>query len=178
MSDRWNLSKLITAISYKQFQNLTAAFQQAAERSFDTDTTIEITALQADKVCSPYVDDAIQADHDSLNQSNTLLKTNKLSELTADIWKKAKYVEVSVNPVNKSKAPHSYSFANVEFKGTHPRQATFYIQGEQEEGAAKKSVLTNRPLLSTVGDGFDGNGVQDGRLPASLADFRFYIGGG
>jgi hypothetical protein len=164
--DRWSLSNLIAPVSYKQFQNLTTTFQQAAERSFGTETKVEITALSAPEVYTTYVDDEIQAILDNKNKNHTLLKTGNLSELTADIWKKSKYVGIKILPVDESKAP-AFAFAHVEFKGIRSRQATFYIQSgdDKRQSTVKKEVLAKRPFLSYVGDGYNSNGIQDGSIP-------------
>ena len=65
----------------------------------------------------------------------------------------AVYIEVIIAPVDKSAAPN-YAFAHVEFKGSRPRQATFYIQPDGEDSV---SCLRKKFRFQIFGDGYTHN---------------------
>jgi hypothetical protein len=165
--NRWSLSNLLLPISHEQFVDLTTQFKKAAEYSFGTKCKLQISALSDVKHYTTYDDDDIQRDLDEHNKKNTILETANLGEISKDLWKRAAYVSVTVTPVDAAKATQ-YAFGTMEFKGICPKQATFYIQSDDE--SVRKYVLSlNRTKL--VGDGFDSNGIRSGSLPASLVDF-------
>ena len=158
MSDgRWSISNLARPISYKQFLSLTKAFQEAAERSFRTPTKITVAAMNGIKSSSTIPDPTTAEFTQRMNKERTFLETEDLSEVTKDVWDKAKFVEVSIRPVDKSKAQTS-ALAHVEFKGLRPSQATFYIQCGDNLREVRDAVLRTRPITSRVGDGYKSNG--------------------
>ena len=161
---RWSLKNAFQAVSHQQFQDYTAQLRDAAERAFGTKCALDIQVMNDTKVYTTYYDDSLQDNLNQINNANTILRTDDAAKITPQIWSKAGYVEVTVNPVDKDKAP-SYAFAHVEFKGNEPRQACFYIQPGGED--AKAAMLKqNRGRI--IGDGFTSNGSRSGAFPSNL----------
>lgn len=163
--ERFSLSNFLMPVGHEQFVKLTNEFKAAAEKAFGSEARLDITARTAPKIYTTYADEWIQSGINAMNAPHVLLETHTLSQITKDVWKTAKYVEVSMVPVDREKGP-AYAFAHAEFKGTAPREATFYIQGHDVSGV--KPAMTRQNRWSLVGDGFDGNGVCDGATPAFL----------
>lgn len=161
---RWSLKNIFRDVTHEQFNTYTTQFKQAAEKSFGTECKLEIRALSAPKVYTTYCDDDLQSNLDSINDSATLLVTDKLSDMTEALWKAARYVEITLRPADPEKAPR-YAFAHAEFKGTQPEQATFYIQPDGEDA---KAAIIAQQKHKRIGDGFDGNGRRSGGLPSGL----------
>lgn len=148
---RWSISNLFRAVTHKQFVDYTTQFQQAAEKSFNTECFLEIRALTRPKVYTTFWDEDMQRNLNATNDRNTILKTQNLTDITHEIWNKAGYIEVTVRPNDEEKAPR-YAFGHAEFKGNRPRQATFYIQPDGED--AEQSVLS-QTSAKRIGDGFE-----------------------
>lgn len=163
---RWSLSNRFKAISYDQAGSYVSQFKAAAEKSFGTECVLDITLLRANKVYTTFWDDDLQSSLDATNNANTILKTNNHAEVTPELWNQAAYVEVSVRPVDPSKAPKEYAFGHLEFKGSRPRQATFYIQPDGEE--AMQEMLATKAFGVVVGDGYASNGENSGFVPMSV----------
>lgn len=161
---RWSLSNIFQAVSHQQFQDYTTQLRDAAERAFGTPCKLDISVMSNTKVYTTYCDDGLQGNLDHINDANTILRTGDVANVSAAMWHKAKYVEVSVNPVDETLAP-AYAFAHVEFKGNEPRQATFYIQPDGED--TKAALLAKNPRRM-VGDGFTSNGSRSGAMPSNL----------
>lgn len=161
---RWSLRNVLMPVSHQEFVTYIKQFKQAAEQSFDTECKLEITALAAPKAYTTFWDNALQSEINSINEENTILKTDALSDITSSLWATAKYVEVLINPVDKTKAPRA-ALAHAEFKGEKPRQAKFYIQPNGED--AREQMLSQQSG-KIVGDGFESNGTRSACLPESL----------
>jgi hypothetical protein len=159
--NRWSLSNRFSKISYEQFKSLTAAFQEAAEHAYGTPTKLEIKTMRAPAMSVSIPDPEMLAFLKQQNEKNTTLKTDTLDDISKEDWDKAAYVEVNIHPEDKSKGPQS-AFAQVEFKGHLPKQATFYIQGG-DTGGVQEATLRHRPRLSKVGDGYNANGSHSYR---------------
>lgn len=161
---RWSLSNYFFSISHDQFVAMTTQLKDAAEQSFGTACNFNITARKQPKLYTTFVDDEIQGGIDILNKPHVLLQTDQVAAITPDIWKEAKYVEVSILPADKEKAPFA-AFAHAEFKGTAPREATFYVQ---PDGKTVMHKLMAAHPRSIVADGYGGNGVRDGAVPFGI----------
>lgn len=167
MSSRWSLSNRFKAISYDQAGRYVAEFKSAAEESFGTECVLDITLMSANKVYTTFWDEDLQASLDATNASNTILRTNDHAQVTPELWDQAAYVEVGVRPADPSKATESYAFGHVEFKGSRPRQATFYIQPDGE--GVMQQMLAKKAFGVAAGDGYDSNGENSGFVPMSVA---------
>lgn len=151
---RLSISNLLLPVSRDQFTALTAQFKQAAEHSFGGACKLEIHAMDEVKTTSTFMhEDWIMEAIAEGNKRLTFFETDDPAKLTADIWNKAAYVEVSVKPVNEKDAPTS-AWGHVEFKGYRLRQATFYLQ--PDDGNAMKSIRSQNPL-KLAGDGYTSN---------------------
>lgn len=161
---RWSLKNIFQAVSHQQFQNYTTQLRDAAEKSFGTPCQMDIRIMNDTKVYTTYCDDGLQESMDAINDAHTLLRTDDVANVSESLWNNARYVEVTVNPVNPAAAP-AYAFAHAEFKGNEPRQATFYIQPDGED--AKAAMIKQNPR-NIVGDGFTSNGSRSRQLPSNL----------
>jgi hypothetical protein len=151
---RLSLSNLLLPVSREEFTALTTQFKQAAEHSFGGPCKLEIHAMDAVKSTSSFMhDDWIMEAMAEDNKRRTFFETDDPAKLTADVWNKAAYVEVSVKPVNEKDAPAS-AWGHAEFKGYLPRQATFYLQ--PDDGDAMKSMRSQNPY-KRAGDGYRSN---------------------
>jgi hypothetical protein len=168
MNSRWSFGNYIWPISHKQFIELVAQFKKAAEESFGTECSLEISALRDPKIYTTFCDSEIEQSLKLINDAQTVVATKNLADVTPELWKQAGYVEVEVRPLDEKKAPAS-AFGHVEFKGRLPLQANFYIQPDGEN--AKRAMLARNPSMS-VGDGFESNGKRSAAVPASLSFVR------
>jgi hypothetical protein len=151
---RWSISNLLLPVSREQFTTLTEQFKQAAEHSFGGPCKLEIHAMNAVKKTSSFMhDDWIMEAMAEENKRRTVFETDDPAKLTAHIWNRAVYVEVSVEPVNEQSAPMS-AWGHAEFKGSLPRQATFYLQ--PDDATAMKSMIGQNPGRLS-GDGYTSN---------------------
>lgn len=164
---RWSLSNIFRAVTHTQFIDYSTHFKQAAEHAFNTECRLDIRALQGPKLYTTFMDKHIQDELDERNAENTILATEDLADITPDLWKQAGYIEVTVRPVDEKKAP-DFAFGHAEFKGCHPRQATFYIQPDGEEA---KQFMTSQNRGKITGNGFESNGTSSKAIPASLKGF-------
>lgn len=161
---RWSLKNIFQAVSHQQFQDYTAQLRDAAEQSFGTACALDIKIMRDTKVYTTYWDETLQDSLNHINDANTILRTDNPAAITPQLWDKAGYVEITVNPIDADKAPSS-AFAHAEFKGNEPRQACFYIQPNGED--AKASMLKqNRTRI--VGDGFTSNGSRSSTFPSNF----------
>jgi hypothetical protein len=151
---RFSISNLLLPISFAQFCAIVREYKQIAERAFGTPCGMEIKAMNYRKMTTSFMlDDSDMRWIDEQNRKATFFQASELSAVSAEIFNKAVYVEVVIAPVDKSAAPN-YAFAHVEFKGSRPRQATFYMQPESElvaEGLRKKF------RFQIFGDGYSHN---------------------
>jgi hypothetical protein len=170
MDQRWGIRNRIMPVSHKQFVDLVSQFKQTAESFFGTSCVLEIRAMDRPRVFSTFMlPDDIQEDFERRNDSHTFLKTSSLTALTSEIWKNARYVDVTVRPEDQAKAP-DYAFGHAEFKGQYPRQATFYIQAggkTENEGPKDAFVANQRGKIITGGWEMHGDRKFD-RAPGGL----------
>ncbi len=162
---RWSLKNIFRPVTHGQFVDYTNQFKQAAENSFGTECSIQIRALTQPKAYTTFWDDDIQSGLDAINEQNTILRTENLSDVTSEVWAKAGYVEVNVRPVDCDKAP-DHAFGHAEFKGEKPRQATFYIQPNGDDA---REAMVSSAKGKVIGDGFESNGSRSGAIPSGLA---------
>jgi hypothetical protein len=164
-SNRWSLGNLSLPISWRQFTDLTTQFKVVAEEAFGTTCKLDVRLLSRPEVYITFYDRDIQDDLDARNDAATFLNTDNLRAVTKELWEKAGYADVVIKPIDESRAPIN-AFASVEFKGTQPRWAAFYIQCALID--AKRAMLKNN-RFKLVRDGFSSNGINSGRFPASVA---------
>lgn len=163
--NRWSLKNIFRSVTHSQFADYTRQFKQAAETSFGAECSLQICALTQPKAYTTFWDDDIQSSLDEINERNTILRTENLSDLTPEVWSKSGYVEVIVSPIDRQQAPDS-AFGHAEFKGGLPRQATFYIQ---PDGQNVREAMVSSAKGKLVGSGFDSNGSRSWAVPAGLA---------
>lgn len=151
---RFSISNLLLPISFAQFCAIVREYKQIAERAFGTPCGMEVKAMNRIKMTSTFMhDDGTMEWMDEQNRKATFFQASELSTVSAEIFGKAVYIEVIIAPVNKEAAPN-YAFAHVEFKGSRPRQATFYMQPDGEDSA---SVLRKKFRFQIFGDGYSHN---------------------
>jgi len=138
-----------------------ATLKEDLETTFGTEFSLDIRVLKELWVDTQFVDEDLQAGLDYENKQQTTLRTNELKEVTSDIWKGAYYVRVSAAPVNPTVAP-PYALETVEFKGTFPKRATFYVQ---PDGAEVQQHLQQRYQDLVVGDGEEAHGRRSRAVP-------------
>lgn len=163
---RLSLSNRFRKISHAKFIALAKDFKQACEGAFGTQCSVEISALSAPKAYTTFMDDRIQEVLDRANESNHLGKAGSIEDVTKEMYRAAKYIEMTVRPVNEDQAP-DYAFGHVEFGGNRPRQATFYIQGGKDCAEACEYMVSRHENMK-VGDGYDGNGTRSTSIPDNL----------
>lgn len=151
---RFSISNLLLPISFAQFCAIVREYKQIAERAFGTPCGMEIKAMNYRKMTTSFMlDDSDMRWIDEQNRKATFFQASELSTVSAEIFDKAVYIEVIIAPVDKSAAPN-YAFAHVEFKGSRPRQATFYMQPDGEDSV---SVLRKKFRFQIFGDGYTHN---------------------
>lgn len=151
---RFSISNLLLPISFAQFSAMVQEYKQIAERSFATPCSLQIKAMSRIKMTSTFMhDDGTMEWMDEQNRQAVFHETSELSAFSAESFDRAVYIEVIIAPVDKEAAPN-YAFAHVEFKGSRPRQATFYIQPGGEEAV---SCLRKKFRFQTFGDGYTHN---------------------
>jgi len=170
MDVRWSLenkknNKEQKDISFEQFQDIVKNFKTNAEDAFGKKCILEISALNAPKEYTTFMDDFI---HDILKEQNKekeLLQTGNISDVTSDIWNKAKYVEIRVLPKE-----NGIGFGRVEFKGNQPSLATFGVNGEKTREQIKEKFSAQYPEM-VMGDGWSSHGNRCTLRPAGLTSF-------
>jgi hypothetical protein len=135
----WSLCNIFRQVSHRQFMNYTERFKAAVEYSSGMECRLQISVLKNPKIISGSKSNFIQEIVSEVNKNNTLLKTETLTDITADIWKKAGYVEITLIPASPDKN-QSGRLGRVEFKGRLPRQATFEVNDDIE--CVKQSLLS------------------------------------
>ncbi len=128
----WSLSNYVMPLSHRQFLSLTADFQKAGEMSFKTPARLAVTLSKA--IARP------------------TFKTDNPISVTEEMWEKANYVDVRIDPVDASKAPRP-AWGVAVFKGGRPRQVTFFFQ--PDDGVVKDFMLVHNAGASSVREGFD-----------------------
>ena len=175
MSSRLSLSNIFRRQSHEDFQRLTTEFWRVAETAFRVQCIPEITLMKRAKTYTTFWDENHQDDLNAMNAANTDFKTNNLAEIDAALWARTGYVEVSIRPIDETRAPTS-AWAHAEFLGQHPKMATFYIQGggEKLEATLVKALekLRRQNARMIAGDGYTGNGINSGFIPAGLPSLR------
>lgn len=157
MSSRWSLSNLVNPVHREQFINLAKEFLDAAQDSFGTECSLEVTLMKATKATSSYGGDNVEKTLKEENEPHILLETKDLAAISEDLWKKTRYAEASIRPIDKKNATES-AWAHLECGGIKPKTATYYIQCERIEDSAKKKILANHWTM-IAGDGWDSNSV-------------------
>lgn len=165
MSESWSIKNLCLPVSFNQFRSYADQFRQAAEHSFGTDVQLAIRAMSAPEVYTTFYDEDLFAKHREINDANTFLKTDDLDRITPEIWKQAAYVAMRVLPVNPDeKLKTAYGLA--EFKGTKPRQASFYAQ---PDGTSIRDAMLSGTFGKITKTGqYDSNGQRDGTIPLGV----------
>jgi hypothetical protein len=168
MRTRWSISNLLISVSHGEFVSMTTQFQTAAEVAFGTTCALDIKLMSASRRYTTFANDRIQGNLDDINKGNTWLTTSSLAEITRGLWKRARYVQAIVRPVDESAAPR-FAFGCAEFKGERPRQATFYIQ---PDGESARAAMIRKYPRKLIGDGYTSNGIESRVFP-SLGGLRF-----
>lgn len=154
---RWSIANIARPVSRAQFIDLTTQFQKAAETSFGTACSLEIRAMNAVRMTSTFLhDDGTEEFMAAENERRTFFKTGDPNQLTDDAWRRAAYVEVIVRPDKEKQAP-AYAFGHAEFKGHLPRQATFYLQPDDD---ASRDTMVNASRGKWIGEGYDSNSYR------------------
>jgi hypothetical protein len=125
-----------------------------SEKSFGCLCAIEVRAMNTLKETSTFIHDdwVIDAMHRA-NEKHTFFKTSAVDAVTPAIFNAARYIEVSIYPVDSDKAPAS-AWAHLEFKGLLAQQATFYLQPDDAEPLQAMKAAHG---WSVFGDGYDAN---------------------
>lgn len=151
---RMSISNYLLPISHKQFNAIVAEFMQVAAKVFGGACTIQIRGLKHPKWSPTQMhDDGTMNYIAGVNRRAIIFEQSELSDVTAQMFRDAAYIEVVVSPMNILAAP-KFAFAHMEFKGERPRQATMYIQPDDAEDFA--AITKNHPMM-LVGDGLKAN---------------------
>lgn len=151
---RLGLSNLFMPVSYGQFVRLTFQFKQAVQESTGVPFDLEIKLMSRTKEYISIIDDSWQESLDEQNKAATIATVTSLSDLTPELWKQARYVEVSMRPQEGVKDGPPSAWAHMEAKGALSRAVTFYAQPDCEDVAIK---MTRQNRMMCESDGFDGN---------------------
>ena len=155
MDMRLSISNWLTPISFGQFKSMVVEFKEVVERSFKSECSHEIRAMNRCKWSgSRRHDDDTIAFLQKANDQATFFSTSDLANVTQAVFASAAYIEVSYIPLDKTLAP-GY-FGHLEFKGRRRRQATFYLQ--PGDSAAINS-LKNGHRLQLFGNGNPSNSL-------------------
>jgi hypothetical protein len=172
MSARWSLSNSIQGISFQQFKDLGTEFKTAAEKAFSTECDVEAKFMARPKLTNNFFDETAMDRLNAINEQNTFTKTSDLNSIVEQHWNDAAYIEISIRPREKDKAPAS-SWAHLEFKGRYPKAATYYIQGPENEicqGTAAE--ISGQHKFMRQGDGYESHGHRSADALLSIADRR------
>lgn len=154
MDNSLSISNKVFAISHAQFQAMVQEYVELIEISLGTACSVEIKAMNIIKWTSTFMheEDVMEfmAKH---NREAVFFECADASELSAETFKSAVYIEVIISPTNKHNAP-SYAFAHLEFKGRRPRQATYYLQPADETVI---KTLKGKHRFQIIGDGYTDN---------------------
>ncbi|CAN5220445.1 hypothetical protein BH11CYA1_BH11CYA1_34970 [soil metagenome] len=154
MSTRLSISNFVFAISFDQFKAMVQQYKQAAEQSFGTPCSLEIRAMNRIKMTSSFMHDDDTMDWmDKQNSAAVFFRTGELSVFLPQTFAEAVYIEVIFAPIDAKAAPN-YAFAHIEFKGSRPRQATFYMQ---PEGSQAVENFKAKFRFKKFGDGYKHN---------------------
>ena len=160
---RFSLSNRFRKVTHEQFRDYIQNFHAEVERYFGVPCSLKLKALSNNHVCTGFLDDDLQREHDRINEAAKIMETDKIDDLH-DIWNKAAYVSASIHPyIDEDSAP-STAFAQAEFKGHNPKRATFYVQ---PDGDDVKQDMSAKFWSKKVGDGFESHGNRDTRMPIS-----------
>lgn len=154
MDTRLSISNRFIAISFNQFLVMLQEFKQLVESSFGTSCKLEVRAMNQIKMSPTRMhDDDTMAFIDQCNRKAVFYETANLSDFPEKVFDEAVYIEAVIVPVDRHAAPQ-YAFAHVEFKGSRPRQATFYMQ---PRGDTALQGLKKRFRFKKFGDGYTHN---------------------
>lgn len=94
---RFSISNLLLPISFAQFCAIVHEYKQIAERAFGTPCGMEIKAMNYRKMTTSFMlDDSDMRWIDEQNRKATFFQSSELSAVSAEIFKKAVYVEVII----------------------------------------------------------------------------------
>jgi hypothetical protein len=162
MSTRFSLANQFFKLSHAQFVGLTREFKAACEASFATPCTLAIGLYTQPLLFTSYEDAEIEENLAMINKPHWLLDTPDLDAVSKHLWQCAGYVKVGLYPTDVALAPTS-AFAQVEFKGLLPAQATFYVR---PEGAAVQARLERQFGRMVRGDGYAYHGRRSAARPS------------
>jgi len=151
---RLSIINRFCSISYEQCIKMLQAYKLLVEGSYGTACTYDIRAMNQIKMTSSKMHDDYTMDFMAkCNENSVFFKTSDLFAFPKEVFQQAVYIEVAIIPTDRLVAP-PYAFAQVEFKGSRPRQATFYMQ---PDGAVVHENLKKRFRFQKFGDGYSFN---------------------
>jgi hypothetical protein len=146
----WSFSNIFNKVSLKRFSSLAKAFQESASNAFDTEMKLSWRAygsVETGADTTVFVNDEVNAL--VKKGSRDLLKSSdRLEDLTADVWHSARRVEVRLSPANPLSGPED-AFGQMEYKDTQPKDIAFHlIGGEADYKTVRTATDKEKPLLS------------------------------
>jgi len=160
---RFSLSNLVMPIGFAQFVRMAGHFIDVCGEAFGSGCDVMARVHSRDHVYTTFLDPAIEEAVEKANRERLLRSGPGLPN--EDEWTAARHVEMFVRPSNLA-ASMPHAFAHAEFKGVRPRQATFYVQCADFDVASAMAEAWPRMRR---GNGFKGNGVNAGLVPAATA---------
>lgn len=151
---RMSLSNLLLPVSHKQFKAFVSEFKELATTVFGSECTIQIRGLKQTKWSPNFMHDRGTMDYiDDRNKRAVIFECDNLAAVTPEMYAKAAYIEVTVNPMNILAAP-KYAFGSLEFKGDRHRQTTVYLQPDDPKNFAS---LRSKHRFMLIASGLDAN---------------------
>lgn len=150
---KWSLGNYFKAVSPQQFCDYAGHFKQAAEHAFGTECGMKINLYKAPKLHTTLYNSNLHDEINAINKSRVLHTANDVADITKALWKQAVHVDLTIEPLDKSKAPPS-ARAFAEFKGNAPLKATFCLQGSNN-GESRAIDFSSAYPLRIKGDGSD-----------------------
>ncbi|MFA5591950.1 MAG: hypothetical protein WC989_01370 [Micavibrio sp.] len=163
---RFSLSNRFFAVSYREFQNYCADFQVAVGYVAATPFKAVAAGYSIPKEYTTIYDDSLNDACESINAQARQFEGILPSDITEEMWRDAKYVDVLIKPLDEEAAPRS-AFAHMEFKGHLDRTATFYVQPDDALAGVKELMLGRYPD-KIAGDGYADHSNSNSFIKAGL----------
>jgi len=151
------------AVTHEQFIDLATQFKRVCENVFKVPCVTTIDVLSAPKVYTTFCDEDASEGCRIMNDKRRVLKTDRLSAITEEIWSKTGYIDIDVRPADPDKGPRN-AFAYAEFLGTIPDYVVYRIQPE-ESCQFIHDVITDMNPKMKRGESFLSNGSGSLRGP-------------
>ena len=125
----WSLANMVFNISAAQARGLVAEFRMAAEQSFNSLCTVDLTVTPK-----------------NANSANPVVTLDTPLSLTSKIWKNAGHVEAVIRPVGADDTADAPKATLTFNRKVEANAARYQIQGEQTEGSTAKVMEELHPV--------------------------------